>query len=82
MRNDQPTSDFPVSLAGLAKWWRCIYIKRSSFGRMKLALPAKARLSDDLLQNPRLNRQRSRAALLLILKAENANDSRNREVVQ
>jgi hypothetical protein len=52
-----------VSLAGLAKSWRCIYIEPSSFGRTKLALPAKARLSDELLQNPRLNRQRSRAAI-------------------
>jgi hypothetical protein len=33
------------------------------FGRTKLALRAKVRLSDDLLQNPRLNRQRSRAAI-------------------
>jgi len=43
------------------------------FGRTKLALRANVRLSDDLLQNP---------SSLLILKADNANDSRNREVVQ
>jgi len=29
----------------------------------EIGLAAKARLSDDLLQNPRLNRQRSRAAI-------------------